>query len=210
MQFRQLLPIFAIRELPNVAPRSVEIEGSRMDLATAVEINGVRTTDFAALSPSRLLVKLAEGTAGLIQSAAVLCEVVQPGMDALVYHDFTTHPRSVSGPWRILQQLIKYLLTTPGSDVFDQRTGGGLRTLLVRNMDKHASNALAGDIETRLLSCVRTVIERQSVDPALPASERLLSASIRNIVFSPEEASLHVDMGLSFHDGSSVVGSFGW
>lgn len=210
MQFRQLLPVFAVRELPGVSPRSIEIDGSRMDLTTSVLVNGARVTDFAALSDRLLLVQLPDGLKGALSTVAALCEVLQPGMTGLVYHDMTTSPRSATGGFRTLQQLIKLLLTTPGSDVFDPGSGGGLRGLAVRNIDQNSGNALAGDVESRVLACARTVINRQATDPALPRAERLLSATVSNVVLSAQETSLNVTLDLKFHDGSSVVSSFGW
>lgn len=210
LQLRRLLDIRSLAELPNVRPRSVEIRGNRLDLTSKVELNNTDAPAFAALSPERLLVQVPSGIKGPIMEVAVFSNYLEPGSRSLASYDFTNHLWIAEGKSRVLQNFIKLLLTTPGTDIWSPRTGGGLMRLLVRNVDRHSENAISGEIESRVMSVTRQLIEAQSLDHTISVAERLMGSVVDRIIVSTAEQAVTVDLTLKFQDGGRASTRFGW
>ena len=123
LQLRRLLDMTSIFELPNVTPRALEIRGPRMDYAASVQLNGTDADAFAVLSHDRLLVQVPRTVAGVVTEVAVLSDYVDPGSRSLAYYDFGEHLFETRGKYRVLQNYLKLLLTTPGTDVWSMDAG---------------------------------------------------------------------------------------
>ena len=210
LQLRRLLDLASIRELPNVRPRALEITGPHMDYAAAVELNGSSADSFAVLARDRLLVQVPRTVSGPVAEVAVFSDYVEPGSRSLAYYDFTDHLFITEGKYRVLQNYLKLLLTTPGTDVWSQDSGGGMLGLLITNVDPQNQSAISGEVESRNLNVVKQITQRQAADPSIPMSERLLSATITNITFSAAETGLHVSLSLTFQDGKPLRTQFTW
>lgn len=210
LQLRRLLDIRSLAEIPNVRPRAVEIRGNRMDLASGVELNSTDAPAFAALSPDQLLVQVPSGFKGSIMEVAVFSNFLEPGSRSLASYNFTRHIWITEGKHRVLQNFVKVLLTTPGTDIWSPRSGGGLMRLLVRNVDQHSENAISGEIESRVMSVTRQIVENQSMDHTMSVAERLLRSVVDRIIVSTAEQAVTVDLTLKFQDGERVATRFGW
>lgn len=210
LQLKRMLDLVSCVEIPGVLPRSMEIKGNRMDMASSVMLNDATADKFAALGADRLLVQVPPGVTGPIYSVAVFSDYIDPGGSSLAFYDFGAHPWFTEGQYRLLQLFIKLLLTSPGTDVFSLNSGGGLQKLLVNNVDAGAGNALSGEIESRVGNVTSQIIQNQSLDPTIPQRERLLNASVDGITFSVPEQAVNVRISLHFHDGGKLTAGFGW
>lgn len=210
LQLRRLLDLASIAEIPNVSPRAIEIRGNRLEMTSGVEINGMDSPAFMALSSGRLLVQVPIGLAGSISEVAVFSDYLDPGGRSLAFYDVGDHPWLTQGKHRILQNFVKLLLTTPGTDIFSPGSGGGLQQLLVRNVSPASEPAISGEIESRTIFVTRQIIQSQALDPTIPASERVLSSNIDNIIVSARQGTVSIYMTLRFHDGEKISTSVGW
>ncbi len=210
LQLRRVLELSSIAEIPGVSPRAVELRGNRLDVASAVEINGMGAPAFMALGPGRLLAQVPTGLLGRITEVAVFSDYLDPGGRSLAFYDLGSHPFLVDGKYRVLQNYVKLLMTTPGTDIFSPGSGGGFQQLIVRNVSPGSEPAIAGEIESRNLSVARQIIQAQALDPTIPAGERLLSSTIDNIVVVASQGMVNVFLSLRFHDGAKVSTAIGW
>jgi hypothetical protein len=210
LQLRRLLELSSIVELPGVSPRAVEIRGNRLELASGVEINGMDAPAFMALGSGRLLVQVPVGMLGQVTEVAVFSDYLDPGGSSLAFYDLGKHPWMTQGKYRVLQNFVKLLMTTPGSDIFSPSSGGGLQQLIVRNVSPGSEPAISGEIETKTMAVTNQIIQSQALDPTIPAAERLLSSSIDNILVSAPQGTVSVSLSLRFHDGTKISTAVGW
>lgn len=210
VQFRRLLELSRIFEVPHVTPRAVEIHGNRMDTATGVELNRMSAPDFAVISPQRILVQVPTSVRGTISEAAVFADMLGPGDKAQAFYDIGTYPRALEGKGRVLQNFVKLLLTTPGTDIWSQNSGAGLRGLQSTALKEGENTALSGDVESRILNATRQIIRAQAADPAIPRGERVLSVNTDQVEVSVPQQALNISISMSFHDGASVKAAFSW
>jgi hypothetical protein len=210
VHLRRLIPLSSIRELPGVTPRSIEVRGNRMDLASMVEVNGQTAVDFAPLDASRLLVTLPASFRGSVTEIAVLSDSLDQGGKSLAYYDLGTHPRRSDGKYRILQRFVKLLLTTPGSDVWSPSSGGGMQQLAATVIDPQSESAVSGEVQSRVMNVTGQIVRAQTQDYTVPMAERLLNAVVNGILFSTATQSLNVRVTLSFQDGGFLASDIGW
>lgn len=210
VQFRRLLELTRVFEVPRVIPRAIEIHGNRMDTATSVELNGTSAPNFAIISPQRILVQVPDSIRGPISEAAVFAEMLGAGDRAQAFYDIGAYPRALDGKGRVLQNFVKLLLTTPGTDIWSQNSGAGLRGLQSAALKDGENTALSGDVESRILNATRQIIRAQASDPAIPRGERVLSINTDQVEISVPQQAMNISISMSFHDGASVKAAFSW
>lgn len=210
LQLKRVLELASVAELPGVSPRTIELRGNRLDNASSVEINSMDAPGFVAIGSSRLLVQVPPGLLGAISDVAVFSDYLIQGGRSVAFYDLGSHPGVAQGKYRALQNFVKLLLTTPGTDIFSPGSGGGFQTLLIRNVSPATEPAIAGEIESRTMSVARQVIQAQALDSTIPPGERLLSATIDNIIVSPSQGAVSLFLSLAFHDGEKVSSTIGW
>jgi hypothetical protein len=210
LQLRRMLDLAYVAEIPGVLPRSIEVRGTRLDLASGVEINGIEVESFAILGANKLLAQIPNLGAGRVTDVSVYSELVTSEGMSRAYYDFGTHPWMTEGKVRVLQNFIKLLLTTPGTDIWSPRSGVGIQNLMVRGGGPQTETALAGELETRVAQTTQQIIQNQALDQSISAKERLLGAVVTEILVSSSDEKATVKITLKFHDGESMTAGFGW
>lgn len=210
LHLRRLLDLSSVRELPGVRPRTLEVEGNRMDLTTKVEVNGADIPDFAATDHSHLLVTLPDSMRSRVQSVAVMAASLDPGGSSKAYYDLGLRPVLTDGKYRVLQRFVKMLLKTPGSDVWNKGAGGGLRQLMVTNIDPKNASAVSGEVSSKVMQTAQQLVLAQARDNTVPMAERLLGATVNGVQFSLATQSLQLRATLEFQDGQFLAADVGW
>jgi len=210
LQFEKLLDLDSLTEIKDSSPRSVYAKGARMDTASSVELNGTKVDNFAAVSQSLLLIEVPDTVRGSIHSVAVYSGYIQPGDKAITKMRFGDHPQLVEGPYRIVQLFIKKLFQTRGRDIWSPEGAGDLKSLTRQGLSDHTENALAGDLETKVMGVSRYIIEIQARNPNTPASERLLYTEVADIQYSHIEQKLGMRLRMRFQDGNTLATTITW
>lgn len=210
VHLRRLLDLSSVREVPGISPRTIEVTGTRLDLTTRVEVNESVIDDFAATDSNHLLITLPTSMRSRVQSIAVLSESVDQGGSSRAYYDLGLRPILTDGKYRVLQRFIKILLTTPGTDMWNKSSGGGLRALQVTNVDEKNASAVSGEVSSKVMQAANQLILAQARDNTVPMAERLLGASVNGVEFSLATTSLKVRIVLSFQDGAFLAADVGW
>jgi hypothetical protein len=202
IQLLDVIPTTLVRNVPGLVPRTLEVFGSDFRDVTAVTLNGFTSPSFVVLSANRLLaevpdeVKSASITEVLVMSASLT-------LTAQSLVDFTVGPapRKVRGPQRLMQEFLRILLRTPGSNRFHPQSGGGLAKRVGKNMTQHA----AADATVAVAATERYIVSQQTPIRSIPANERLLAAEIIGIQASQELGELNVTIKLLNHTGQSAA-----
>jgi len=143
-----------------------------------VELNGVNAPDFVVISDRRIDVVTPMGLRdSVITDIVVYVEVSQPDEAVDLDIQLTTDHRS--GLLRVSQAFVKLLLTTPGTNIFDVTSGGGLDSLIKRTSLSDTagiSGAVTGAVQR-----VKKQIMASQTGKYVPAEEQLVDAKINSL-----------------------------
>lgn len=203
---QELIQLSSVRALPGVSPRVFDIIGADFSSVDEVLINELPSPEVVVLSRVRLWAQVPDIVgSNSIQSVAVVAAKQAPDSDSLLRFRLGKTTRKVSGMQRLVQLFLKILFTRPGSDIFAQRVGGDALRNLGLNFGKNQGGTVVSDFIVAVGTTARQVIATQSRDPAIPLSERLLSARVTSANFDRPQAALIVAVELTSQAGRSTV-----
>lgn len=101
----------------------------------------------------------------------------------------------VYGPAKLIQQIVKLLLTTKGSDVFHKDEGAGVHKLLGSNVNPNNTQGFMATLVTNV-AMVGVKMQAAQLFSDLPADEKLGLLSVVNVGFDPTDPTA-VDLQLS-------------
>ena len=112
--------------------------------------------------------------------------------------------KTVSGILRLVQTVIKLLLTTPGTDAFRPGLGTVLPLLVRRGVSRSSINVMKTDIMISLQDAERQIIDFQAAQP-IPDDERLQELIIRRIEFLSASTEWVVDLSVLSQAGTEAT-----
>lgn len=203
-----LLAFQSIAKVTNLAlfggGGSLDIHGRDFSGASAILINGYKAPVFVVLSDTRILADIPSAQLGApIQSVSVLRRTVSNSEDTVVSFEALVPSPAVTTSTYLVQKVLKNLLTTPGSDLFSQQSGGGLLSLL------GAIPADTGGVYSLVALRVRNVVEEitalQTEDIGSDPDERLSFVEVIDAAYSEKDTSLDVRLRIVASSGVSVL-----
>lgn len=197
-----ILPITGIRNAPGVHPRSLILTGDRFNSVETVIINGVDSPYFMAYSDKEMIAEVPEiFRQDTITDVSVLSTSITYTGSTLVNLTVGNKVRKTKGITRLMQNFLRILLRSPGSNIFSPRSGGGLMTRVGKNI----SQQTAADVVIAINSTKTYIVGVQTASRVIPPSERLLSADITNVHESPDNTSVSVTILLKNHAGQNAA-----
>lgn len=177
------LKVQSVAPIRGFLPPSIIVLGSELNRATEVYYNDIQAKEFLIQSPSRLIVKIPPEAIGKnFTSIRVLASAAVSKRDASISFQLNNPLERISGIDRLIQNYLMVLMTTPGSDVFDKSSGGGAQALIGRPTDRYGKGVSA-DLASSLERTKTEIIKKQSKGTSIPLSEKLLNATLDQIVF---------------------------
>ena len=175
-------------EVEDSSPRTLKVIAmAGMGYANRVYINGLGVDDFTILSNTSLLVTVPESaqtlTVGEMEVSVTSSRLTsRDGRTSLSFGP-TRVISSVSGIQKLVQQVVKTLLSDVSSNRFSLADGGGLvRDLGSVTFDQASSNKIAASIQASIANTASTIMRHQ-MGQLVPAEEKLLSLEISTINF---------------------------
>lgn len=117
---------------------------------------------------------------------------------------FGRRSKAVSGILRVVQTIVKMLLTTPGTDHFSVDTGTILRGLFRRGVSSASSQLLTMDIIVSIQDMERQILDIQASEP-VPDDERLKEIQIINVEYLPADSEWRVQISVLSEAGEQVA-----
>jgi len=111
----------------------------------------------------------------------------------------------VEGPYKLMQQVVKVLLTTPGSDAFSKEVGAGLQRVVATNVDPRNTQAFLAKLVSSVMSAgVR--MQAAQMFSSIPSSERLGALEVVNVGFdNTDPTAVDLTLKLTSVDGRQAV-----
>jgi hypothetical protein len=202
IRLADLLPVTSFVNAAGVTPRSLLITGTDFVNVESVLIGGIPAPEFVLLGKNQLLAQVPSFLVDeAITEVSVFAYALRATRRSLVEFTVGTRPRKVRGILRLLQNYIRILLRTPGTNRFHKNSGGGLR----RGIGQNLSVSAAADVVASVSRTTSYFLGVQARDGGIPPSERLLSASVENVVSDPGTGTLYVTISLLTHTGEQGI-----
>ncbi len=182
----------------------VQITGAGFVDVANVLINGYRSPEFIVDTSQRIFAGVPTAVAGqIITDIQVLLLSPLKGTENAVVLDIGGGNGRIEGPAKLVQSFVKFLLTTPGSNIFSPQLGGGLMRLSGKNFSSRS-----GSLESEARAAIaRTEAQMKSLHaatPRLPDSEKLRSVSIISVNVDVDSSTLSIRLELVAQNGSRV------
>lgn len=203
---QEVVPLNAVRILPGVSPRSVDVLGTDFRAIDEVLINDMPSPDVVIVSKKRLLAQVPDALKNeTLTSITVISNKLTVTAKSLIKFRLGKTPSKVSGILRLVQIFLKILLTTPGTDIFSPRVGGNALQDIGLTFGKDQGGTVVSDFVISVSNTQRQIQAIQARDPTIPQTERLLSAVVTRAGFNRAEAALVVSIELTSQAGRSAT-----
>lgn len=199
--------LLRIEEIADAIPRTLRIVGrGGFNTAQRVLINDYGLDTFTRVSDTVLLVNppsLFDAVTVGQMKVSVVSGSYTGGRARLLFGP-TKNVRKVTGLQKLVQQIVKTLLSNVGSNKFSRSDGGGLVQSLGDGMSASGKSKVSALVATAVSSTESQVIAAQTGATGLTASERLLSLSLEGVEFNSAAQEVNATIKLLSYAGKSV------
>lgn len=190
-------------------PPSILVVGEKLNQTDEILYNGVQALEFVVSSPSRLVVKVPPSQVGKpFTDLKVLSPVSLAKQDAILSLGLTRPIRTVSGIDRLVQSWVIVFMSTPGTDIFSPKSGGGGLSLVGRTTDRTGKRVTA-DLATAVENTKQELLRAQAKNQTIPPSERLLTSSLDVVEFDAKTTTLSARINIQNMLGDAAEVSLG-
>lgn len=206
IKFRDVIRVSGItRFVPNLVDPTIELTGEDFSSVESVSINDVPAPEFFIVNQTTIWAQLPDGQ-GSIRSISVLSgSFTRTALASLVSFKIGTKTKGIEGVLKLTQLFTKWILQSPGSDVFNPERGGGLQDLAGRMSSTHKLDPILGSI-TRAVEKTANEIRRAQLNVGrLPLSERLLAATLVDVAVAAPLQEARAKVRIDNMAGDSAV-----
>lgn len=202
------LQVTGVEEIEGAIPRTLRVTGTRgFNSAQRVIINDYGLDTFTLVSDSTLLVApgpvFDQVPVGQMDVVVVSGSLTSTNRVRLLFGP-TKKTRSVSGGQKLVQQIIKSLLTNTRSNRFNTSEGGNLLKGLGDSLSLESSSKIAAVLSDAVSTTERQFFGAQANARNLPTSERLLSLTLGDVVFDSGRLEVTASIRLVTFSGRAI------
>ncbi len=197
IRFLDVLPVSSVQNAPGITPRCLLITCDEMRVVDQVLLNGVESPRFVILGPKHLVAEVPEP----LRDATITDVYVLSGSPtytkrSLIQLGIGARIARQTGTPRLLQNFVRLLLRTTGSNVFHKTLGGGL----YGSIGKVVTPRIAADVAIAVSSVKAQIIASQATQLRLLPSERLLSAEVGGVTEDADSGTVYVTVIVTAQD----------
>jgi len=202
------LEIMDVSEVDGSTPRTLRVQG-RAGFRTTVrlDINGFRVDTFTVVNDKVILVVPGDNFADMAVSDMAITAYSSQWSGRhrvrLVF-GITQHSRSVSGVQKLVQQIVKGILTSSGSNRYAREEGGSLLQGLGQTLSPEAKGQVAALVAQAISVTEANFLSAQASERRLSTTERLLKLELLGLDFLPAEMEVRATVRLRTMAGATV------
>lgn len=202
------LQVVGASEIEGATPRTIRLVGrSGFQDAQRVIINDYAVDSFTIVNDNYLLVSppsLFDALQISQMSFSVVSSSYTGGKSARVVFGPTKNVRKVSGLQKLVQQVVKTLLSNSNSNKFYIGTGGDLLKTLGSTLSPEAKSQITAAVASSVSRTEEQIRAAQSQAQGLLASEKLLSMQLGAVNFVTDNLEVRADIRLITYAGKSI------
>src|SRR5687767_12181383 len=131
IRFRDLLPVLALPGfVKGMSPLTVELRGNDFSHADKVLINDVEAPEFMIVSKQVIYAQLPDGVNSISTIEVLSSRFSKEIPSAKLEFEIGNKTKKVDGVLKLVQLFTKWVLQSPGSDIFNPNRGGGLQQIV--------------------------------------------------------------------------------
>jgi hypothetical protein len=208
VQFSDALQLTGAREIPDLEPRTLQINGPDFRSALEVVINDEGSPSFVIASKNTIMAQVPDGQVkSVIRSIVVLSSDFTATLQSHIRFRIGDNPKYATGLKSMMQTFLKVLLTNQGTDAFAKKIGGSALKNIGRNFDVGNSSSLVSDFAISVRRTEQQIRALQSFQPRMADDERLLSATLLNAKFDVNILTLIARVELISQSGIRAIAS---
>ena len=193
---RVLLKVHSISPIRGFNPPSIVVLGDKLNLTQEVFYNNIKVSEFVISSDKRLVVRIPDSQIGKeFVGIQVFSNVNITKSSAALSFELIKPLKQVEGIERLVQSWMLVFFTSPGSDVFDLQSGGGVRAIIGKNTNTKGKGVSA-DLALAIERTQNELLRLQSKDSRIPLSEKLLSATLSAMNYDDRTTTLFATVAL--------------
>lgn len=203
---QESVKINGVSLIPGSTPPVLHVLGEDFSSVDEVLVNDIPSPSFHVLRLNEMHVIVPEGVpASQVRTVSVTSRRLVLTSKSVLKFQVSQLPSKVNGILRLVQLFLKVLFTTPGSDIFNPKLGGGALRHLGTTFGKAQTGSIISDFVVSVDNTVRQLVALQGRQPQLPSDERLLSAKVTSANFSLQEAALLVTIEVTSQSGRAAL-----
>lgn len=180
----------------------LQLIGADFSTATRVKINNT-DVPFTLVSNTEIMCSLPENATTIDRIDVI---TTSKTINRKTYFEYLVEPNpmAVMGMQKLIQQFVKLLLTTTGSDAFDPTLGGDLQQFVGTNFSPSNTSSLVAQVTLRVIQLGIQMTLRQSI-ANIPPNERLSDVQVLGVSIDPDDPTiLSMSLRLSTFAGRSA------
>jgi hypothetical protein len=207
VKYRDLIEVNSIpRFVPGMAAPTIEVRGEDFSSVEIVRINDVDAKEFMIINKTTMWVVLPDAAQGEISTVEVISgNFTRTAKASKLMFQFGTTTRKVSGLLSLTQLFTKWLLTSPGSDIFNVQAGGGLQNLVGRISSSRNMEPVITSITQSIDRTSEQIRTMQTQTPGLNSDEKLLSAELIDYGILEDRMEARIRIRLRSFAGDAAV-----
>lgn len=188
-------------------PVTLNVLGEDFRSVDEVLINDTPSPDVIVVSKTRLIAQLPDTLQKTLDVTSVLVTSRRLTLSSRsrIRFRISDTPGRCSGILRLMQAFLKVLFTTPGTDIFVKKMGGGALQTIGETYGKDEGKSLVSRFVISVDTTTRQVLALQSRNPRLPPDERLLRARVTRAGFNRTQSAIIASIELLSHAGRAAT-----
>ncbi len=209
IKFRDKLPITSVPGfVPGFQGEAIEITGQDLSNADRVIINEVDSPEFVIMNKSLIIAQLPETAKKRVATIEVVSsKFTQTEEASAIAFELGNKTRTVTGILRLVQLFMKWMLQTPGSDIFNPSRGGGLQRYAGRLVSSKRMEPLMAAITKSVSTTTAQIRSAQLGIPGLSLDEKLLSAEMTTMQFYEKQMEARIKVRIRAVSGRNALSS---
>jgi len=204
--FSDVLGITGVEDVPDISPRSLNIFGTDFRSATRVLLDDQDSPSWIMAGKTQIIAQVPDTLVdALITSVQVLSSDFTATVRSKLIFELGNDPRKITGLKAMMQTFLKILFTTPGTDAFAKKIGGGALQGLGKNFSAGSSQNLVSDFSISVRRAETQMIALQSRQLRLPDDEKLAAANVLGVTMDVANTSLLARVELIAQSGKMAI-----
>lgn len=210
IKFRDIVSISSIpRLVPGFEEPTIEINGKDFRSVSKVLINSSPSPEFIIINKNTIYAQLPYTAAGIKTIEVISNRFTRNESDSRLEYEIGDKTQTVTGIQKLVQLFVKWILQSPGSDIFDVDRGGGLQEMVGQITSGRNMSPVLGAI-TRAITTTSAQIRTAQVNAKnLPLNERLLSADVQDLQINDQQMEARVRIKVRSVAGPEAVADLG-
>ena len=207
VKFRDLIPVESIPQfVPGFELPTLEIKGEDFRSVDKVIINEVPSPEFIIVNKHTIYVQLPSAAEKSISNIEVVSSnFTKTNSFSTIEYEIGNKTRTISGLMKLIQLFVKWMLQSPGSDMFNPERGGGMQELVGKIQTSRTMDSVASTISQSVKNTVTQIRAAQVNVQGLPLNERLLSAEVTDLQVFEKQMESRVKINILSAAGKEAV-----